>query len=68
MDGSEVNKKRPQDYKDPIKKQMTEMTTQEVADILGVSKTAIIDIERRALAKAKRIVKARVKQNDILPD
>ena len=63
-----MNKKRPQDYKDPIKKQMTEMTTQEVADILGVSKTAIIDIERRALAKAKRIVKARVKQNDILPD
>lgn len=68
MDGSEVNKKRPQDYKDPLKRQMTEMTTQEVADILGVSKTAIIDIERRALAKAKRIVKARVKQIDILPD
>jgi DNA-directed RNA polymerase sigma subunit (sigma70/sigma32) len=61
-------KKLPQHYKDKVKKDMTVMTAQEVADKLGVSKAAVLQVERKALAKAKRIVKARVKQQDILPD
>ena len=44
------------------------MTAEEVAKKLGVTKQAVLDLERRAIAKAKRIVKARVNKQDILPD
>ena len=68
MDGSEVNKKRPQDYKDQLKRQMTEMTTQEVADEIGVSRHAVTQMEKKALAKARRLINARLSKQDILPD
>jgi hypothetical protein len=61
-------KKLPQHYKDKVKKEMTVMTTQEVADKLGVSKTAVIQMERKALTKARKIIDARMKKQDILPD
>jgi DNA-directed RNA polymerase specialized sigma subunit len=61
-------KKLPQHYKDKVKKEMTVMTTQEVADKLGVSKAAVIQMERKALTKARKIIDARMKKQDILPD
>lgn len=61
-------KKLPQHYKDKVKAEMTVMTTQEVADKLGVSKAAVIQVERKALNKARKLINARVKKQDILPD
>jgi hypothetical protein len=61
-------KKLPQHYKDKVKKEMTVMTAQEVADKLGVSKAAVLQVERKALTKARKLINARVKQRDILPD
>jgi DNA-directed RNA polymerase sigma subunit (sigma70/sigma32) len=60
MDGCEVKRKDKMD--------LTTMSLEDVAKRLGVTKQAVIDVERKALAKAKRIVKARVKKQDILPD
>lgn len=34
-----------------------EMTHQEIADVLGITKVAVIDIEKRALRKLKLILK-----------
>jgi DNA-binding XRE family transcriptional regulator len=50
------------------KRALTTMTADEVAKKLGITKQAVLDLERKAMAKAKRIVKARVKKQDILPD
>lgn len=69
MDGSEVRiKKSPVEYKDEVKAKMTEMTTQEVADKLGISRHAVTQMENKALAKARRLIKARINKQDILPD
>lgn len=69
MDGSEVRiKKSPVEYKDEVKAKMTEMTTQEVADKLGISRHAVTQMENKALAKARKLIKARVAKQDILPD
>lgn len=63
-----MRKKAPVEYKDKVKGKLTEMTTQEVADQLGISRHAVTQMENKALAKARRLIAARVKQQDILPD
>lgn len=68
MDGCEVRKKAPVEYKDKVKGKLTEMTTQEVADHLGISRHAVTQMENKALAKARRLIKARLNKQDILPD
>lgn len=68
MDGSEVRKKSPVEYKDQVKGKLTEMTAQEVADRLGISLHAVTQLEKKALAKARRLINARLSKQDILPD
>lgn len=55
------------DNKDKKKYDM-EMTAQDVADELGVSRQTIADIERRALKKIRKMLKAKFDKQDLLPD
>jgi DNA-directed RNA polymerase specialized sigma subunit len=55
------------DDKDKKKYDM-EMTAQDVADEMGVSRQTIADIERRALKKIRKMLKAKFDKQDLLPD
>lgn len=55
------------DNKDKKKYDM-EMTAQDVADEMGVSRQTIADIERRALKKIRKMLKAKFDKQDLLPD
>lgn len=50
------------------KKYDMEMTAQDVADEMGVSRQTIADIERRALKKIRKMLKAKFDKQDLLPD
>lgn len=50
------------------KKYDMEMTAQDVADEMGVSRQTIADIERRALKKIRKMLKAKFNKQDLLPD
>lgn len=63
-----MRKKSPVEYKDQVKGKLTEMTAQEVADRLGISLHAVTQLEKKALAKARRLINARLSKQDILPD
>lgn len=45
-----------------------EMTAQEVADHLGVTRQNVADIEKRALRKALKMLQWKLDKQDILPD
>lgn len=45
-----------------------EMSAQEVADHFGISRVAVLDIERRALRKAYEKLKWQFEKQDIIPD
>lgn len=44
------------------------MACEEIAQQFGVSRQAIADIERKALAKARKIIERKLKAQDIIPD
>jgi DNA-directed RNA polymerase sigma subunit (sigma70/sigma32) len=54
--------------KDPLKFGLTEMTLKEVSKAMGLSRVGVSDIEARALKKARKLIEARMKKQDILPD
>lgn len=45
-----------------------EMAAEEVAKEFGVSRQQIANIERRALAKARKIIERKLSLQDIIPD
>lgn len=50
------------------KKYDMEMTAEDVAKEFGVSRQQIANIERRALAKARKLIERKLNKQDIIPD
>jgi DNA-directed RNA polymerase sigma subunit (sigma70/sigma32) len=50
------------------KKYDMEMTAEDVAKVFGVSRQQIANIEKRALAKARKLIERKLNKQDIIPD